>query len=62
LLGEILLLQILKRDIGQENKLEERFVPLGEGCYIGCEVIFFMWVNSTTFLHYRREFLGVEIR
>jgi hypothetical protein len=29
LLGEILLLQILKRDIGQETKLKERLVPLG---------------------------------
>jgi hypothetical protein len=28
-LGEILFLQILKRNIGQENKVEERMVPLG---------------------------------
>jgi hypothetical protein len=28
-LGEILLLQILKKDIGKENKVEERLVPLG---------------------------------
>ena len=29
LLGEILLLQILKRDIGQETKIDESLVPLG---------------------------------
>jgi hypothetical protein len=29
LLGEIVLLQILKIDIGQEKKREERLVPLG---------------------------------
>ena len=29
LLGEILFLQILKREIGQGNKVEERLVPLG---------------------------------
>jgi hypothetical protein len=29
LLREILFLQILKRDIDQEKKLEERLVPLG---------------------------------
>jgi hypothetical protein len=27
--GEILLIQILKRDMGQETKLDERFVPHG---------------------------------
>jgi hypothetical protein len=29
MLGEILLIQILKRDVDHENKVEERLVPLG---------------------------------
>jgi hypothetical protein len=32
-----------------------------EGCYIRCEGTFFIWVDSTTLLHYRREFFRVEI-
>jgi hypothetical protein len=40
---------------------EERWYFYGEGCYIGCEGTFFIWVDTITLLRCRREFVGVEI-